>query len=437
MIKNIGFNREQFKAIKQLKKLIWLYFFLLIFEGALRKWVLPGLSTPLLIVRDPVAFGILFLCFYHQLWKPNLYVGIAWLVTFIGLCTALIFGHGYFTVAVYGMRIMLLHFPLIFIIGRFFDREDLLKMGNVMLWLTIGMTILVALQFYSPQNAWVNRGIGGDLGTSNYAGAEGFYRVPGTFSFTNGLAAFYGLATSYIFYLLLSLKNLNINKFVVLGATLALVAAVPLSISRTVFFQICLTLLFILIASFRNAKLVLSILGGGVILTILFLALNTFSFFNTATSAFTARFERANTTEGGVEGVLIDRFLGGMLGAVEKGTDAFFGQGIGLGTQAGARLATGQSGFLISEGEWGRLIGEQGIFLGMVLVFLRLGLVTELLIKSWNAVRKNNLFPFIMSSFAAVIVLQGQWAQPTILGFAVMAGGLVLAGILSANQEES
>ncbi len=35
-----------------LKKGIWLYFFLLLFEGALRKWVLPSLSAPLLIVRD-------------------------------------------------------------------------------------------------------------------------------------------------------------------------------------------------------------------------------------------------------------------------------------------------------------------------------------------------------------------------------------------------
>ena len=437
MIQSIGYNWEKLRAVRQIKKLIWLYFFLLIFEGALRKWVLPGLATPLLIVRDPVAFGILFLVIYNQLWKPNLYVGLAWLITFIGLCTALVFGHGYFSVALYGMRIMLLHFPLIFIIGRFFDRKDVLKMGKVMLWLTIGMTVLVALQFYSPQNAWVNRGIGGDLGNSNYAGAEGFYRVPGTFSFTNGLAAFYGLATCYIFYFLLIFKKLKINKLILTGATLALVAAVPLSISRTVFFQICLTLLFILIASFRNTKMVFSILGGTLVLGVLFFALSTFSFFNTATEAFTTRFERANTTEGGVEGVLVDRFLGGMIGAVQKGSDAFFGEGIGLGSQAGARLATGSGGFLISEGEWGRLIGEQGILFGMLLVFLRFGLVTELILKSWNAIRRKNLFPFIISSFAVVIILQGQWAQPTILGFAVMAGGLLLAGILTTNQESS
>ena len=42
-----------------LKKLFWAYFLLLIFEGALRKWILPQLSAPLLLVRDPIALLII------------------------------------------------------------------------------------------------------------------------------------------------------------------------------------------------------------------------------------------------------------------------------------------------------------------------------------------------------------------------------------------
>jgi len=40
------------------KQLIWLYFWLLIIEGALRKWIVPSLSNPLLIIRDPVVILI-------------------------------------------------------------------------------------------------------------------------------------------------------------------------------------------------------------------------------------------------------------------------------------------------------------------------------------------------------------------------------------------
>ena len=42
-----------------LRRLIWLYFWLLMFEGALRKWV-PPLSAPLLVVRDPLVLLIYF-----------------------------------------------------------------------------------------------------------------------------------------------------------------------------------------------------------------------------------------------------------------------------------------------------------------------------------------------------------------------------------------
>ncbi len=45
-----------------LKKLFWAYFLLLIFEGALRKWILPQFSAPLLLVRDPIAHA-------HHLWR--------------------------------------------------------------------------------------------------------------------------------------------------------------------------------------------------------------------------------------------------------------------------------------------------------------------------------------------------------------------------------
>ena len=48
-----------------IKKLIWSYFLLLLFEGALRKWFLPGLSQGLLIVRDPIAVWIYYIA-YNQ-----------------------------------------------------------------------------------------------------------------------------------------------------------------------------------------------------------------------------------------------------------------------------------------------------------------------------------------------------------------------------------
>jgi len=59
-----------------LKKLFWAYFLLLIFEGALRKWIVPGLSAPLLLIRDPLGLLILIEAFRTYKW-PDKWSGVA------------------------------------------------------------------------------------------------------------------------------------------------------------------------------------------------------------------------------------------------------------------------------------------------------------------------------------------------------------------------
>ena len=103
-----------------LKKAIWLYFILWIFEGALRKWILPGLATPLLVVRDPVAIYIIYSALHSRIKFTNSYVVFAWLSTLFCLLYTIMFGHSNLFVGLYGARIMLLHFPLFFIIGKVF-----------------------------------------------------------------------------------------------------------------------------------------------------------------------------------------------------------------------------------------------------------------------------------------------------------------------------
>src|SRR5947209_16684365 len=65
---------DRSKTIRHIRALIWLYLILLIFEGALRKWVVPQLSNPLLIVRDPVVLVIYFLAARARVFPWNRYV---------------------------------------------------------------------------------------------------------------------------------------------------------------------------------------------------------------------------------------------------------------------------------------------------------------------------------------------------------------------------
>ena len=405
-----------------------IYFFLLFFEGALRKWVLPGFAAPLLIVRDPIAIWMLYLATSTGIIVINDYIKVIWGITAVAFFTTLIFGHGNLVVALYGFRITAFHFPLIFILARILTREDVQKAGEVLLKINIAMTLLVAIQFFSPQTAWVNRGVGGEEG-SGFMGAADYFRVPGTFSFTNGLSLFYGLVAPFILYFWISgQKRKPAFRILLIISTVCLLAAIPLSVSRTVLFEIVITLIFLLAAGSSSralwGRLIMTVVFGSVILMIL----QNFSFFKTATFVFTERFTSANEQEGGVEGVFLDRFLGGMIGAIGGyGDSPFWGHGLGMGTNAGAKLMSGNIQFLIAEQEWGRLIGESGILLGMGMILVRCYLTYKLLKLSWSAVGMNNLLPWLLASFSLLMLLQGQWAQPTALGFAALSVGLTIA----------
>ncbi|SKB50817.1 hypothetical protein [Dyadobacter psychrophilus] len=428
---------RQQKVLSNIKKGIWLYFWLLILEGALRKWVFPSLATPLLIVRDPVAIGVLFLAFREGIFTSNAYTIIALLVTFVSFLLTLFVGHGDVTVAVYGARIMLIQFPLLFVIGTVFTYEDAIKIGRVLLIISPFMTILMAMQFYSPQSAWVNRGIGGDVAGGGFSGAMGFFRPPGTFSFITGLASFYGFVAIYVVFFWLD-KSRQVNRWLLVVATGCMLAAIPMSISRTLLFEVVLAFLFGLLAASRQPSYIPRMAGTLVAGIILFVLLSNFGFFQTATEAFISRFESADRVEGGLKGTLGDRFLGGMITAVTETTEQslFVGKGLGMGTNAGAKLMTGTNRFLISEGEWGRIIGEMGLVLGLATILLRVHLIASMTINSIRALRSENFLPWMLIGFSLVNILQGQWAQPASLGFAVLSGGLILAALKGPEYDD-
>ncbi|WP_222430978.1 hypothetical protein [Mucilaginibacter pallidiroseus] len=422
------------KAMGLLKKGIWLYILLLMFEGALRKWGLPALAAPLLIVRDPVAIALLFVSAKHGLFPSNNYVWTMILVAILAFFIAITIGHGSLTVAVYGTRILILHFPLMFLIGKIFDHDDVIKVGKFMLYLSIPMLLLIAVQFYSPQSALVNRGVGGDIQGGGFAGALGFFRPPGTFSFTSGNTQFWSVVGVFVTYFWLN--NSGVNKILLIAATFCVIASIPLSISRTLIFQIVITVTFALLSVSRSPKHLGQMLGGLVLVIIAVALLNNFSFFQQASEALVTRYSAASDSEGGLEGTLGNRFLGGLLGALQQDNQPFFGYGIGMGTNVGARLLTGNvDSFLIAEEDWGRLVGELGRIMGIIVIVLRVWFCVRAAWLSYKQLTQHNVLPWIILSMAFVFIAQSQWAQPTTLGFSTLIGGLLIASLKTYMPE--
>jgi hypothetical protein len=419
-------RRGYVRIVNLLKLGIWVYFLLIITEGALRKWFLPGLATPLLIVRDPVALWILCVAGRYGLIPKSPYLSCMIFIGVIAFFTTLFFGHGNLPVAIYGARILLIHFPLMFVMGRVFTRKDVLKLGLIVLWITGPMTMLIGLQFFSPQAAWVNHVAGGIVEEKGFQGALGHFRPPGTFSFVTGTYLFYGLASCFIFYYWFNSER--VSRLLLISATFSLLVAVPLSISRTLLFEVVITIVFSIIAVSRKPKYMSKMFVSIIVAFVGLLIMSKTSFFQHATETFFSRFTNASQVEGGLEGTLGDRFLGGLVSAITGSfNQAFFGAGIGIGTNVGSQLLAGSRGFLVHEEEWGRTVDELGPLLGLGVLFIRVCLAAKFAIVSYNNLKLGDMLPWLLLSFGFLSIAQGNWAQPTSLGFCTLIGGLMFA----------
>jgi hypothetical protein len=412
--------------LESIKKWIFLYFWLLIFEGALRKWILPQLATPLLLVRDPVVLMIYYKVYQRRLFPKGIWME-SLLVIFIGsLAFTFITGHRNLEVAIFGVRANFMHIPLIFIMGRCMDFEDVEKIIRYVNWLIFPMTVLLIMQFYSPPTAKVNIGIGG-VGTAGFAGALGKMRPPLVFSFISGTVMFYSLATVAALWGFFAQKKRF--RWLMILNIFCIVLAVPMSISRSLLFSVLINLLFFcsgLLNSSRYRKYSGRII---IICSVAMFLLPYIPFLDEALNTFGARWDNAVGSSGDATEGTVGRFLEGFWHPLATIMDVpLLGLGLGMGTNAGAKLMTGEVTYLIAEGEWGRIIGEMGVF-GLGLILYRVILSTVIIKKTWAMTNRGNILSWMLCGNCFLLIANGQWGQPTSQGFSMFSAGLAMASL--------
>lgn len=406
-----------------IRKLIWLYIVLWLIEGGLRRWFLPGLASPLLLIRDPLVIAIYYLAATNDLFPIN--AAIIWgaglaLLSFIN---AMLLGHGNLLVALYGVRCDFLHVPLIFVMGKVLRQRDVLALAKVAVWLAIPYTFLLVAQFYQPQDAWVNRGVGGSLDGAGFDGAMDRFRPPGTFSFITGPALLYPLFTACWFGLLLSQK---LPVWIMAASGGAILVAIPISISRTLFLSVAIVAIAgvgaMLVGGRFSIKLILQF--ALVVVVICFLAGQSLVF-QDGMEAFNARWEGATDDQGGFKEAIVDRVLNDLFGSF-AGLQGF-GQGTGFSTNVGQQLVTQHVGFGGAESEWGRLLFDNGFILGSLMIGYRIALASSIVFAAYQAWRRRSTFGIVLGASCFLTLLNGQWGQATTLGAAIIGGGLTLA----------
>ena len=427
-------------TIRNIRRLIWLYFWLLLIEGALRKWVLPQLSNPLLIVRDPVVILIYILALRTRIFPTNAWVWSLGIIGFLSLAISFIALWPYLVpsrivlVSAYGFRSNFLHLPLIFVIPRVLRPEDVKWIGRWVLILLVPMSLLMVAQFNAAPDSLLNRTAGGE-GEQITAGS-GKVRTAATFSFVIGVVAYFALATGFLIWA--ALKRGIFKNWVLLAAGLALLIGIAVSGSRSVVGACAVVAASLLIVLYLRPR---AVTGFGKILLVvvlLGLALTQTPVFNEGLGVLSARFTAvAQSEEKSITMGLIARVFQGFTEVIHVYPNApFFGYGLGIGTNAGAKFLTGENMFLLSEGEWARLVLESGPLFGLAFLLWRFGIVVHVGMLCVRSVRRGNILPLLIYASSFLPLLNGQFGPPTIVGFAVFGTGLALAARNADDERE-
>ena len=410
-----------------LKGLIWAYLVLLIFEGALRKWIFPGLSNVLVIVRDPVVILIYLVALSNKCFVVNGFVMVDVFLAVMSFVGGMISPDSTLIVTLIGLRCYFLHLPLIFIMERTLDREDVFRMGKLILWVSLPLTALIVDQFYSPQSAWVNLDVGGNVGLG-MPGALDRFRPSGTFSFTTGVSEFYPLALAMLLGLFISRKKISL--ILAIAAGLGVLISIPFSISRTNFLTCAIVMVAALFSMLVLPKPPMLVMRTIVVACALAAILPWLGFLSEGMKVFKARWTDSDSdTVKGFQTSIVDRALSDVLPPMDYilNGDLLMGEGVGYGTMMAQAYLTGKRNFALGESEWPRTLLEMGPIVGLIFIGMRVALCGRMVMVSLLALRRDNVLPILICVDSFLLVLNGQWGQPTTLGFAMFTAGLTFA----------
>ena len=413
-----------------IKKLIWAYFLLLLFEGALRKWFLPGLSQGLLIIRDPLVIWIYYLAYAQGVFPINnkyLQKCLQWVIG-AAILSLLINQTHPFTI-VYGARTNLLHFPLLFIMGRVLNWKDVMQFGKAFLLLAGPMTWIVAQQFQADADDIINTAAGGTGSQLETSGGK--VRASGTFTFVSGIVFYYCFTVSYIIYGFL-IKNAFPKWMLYLGTSTTLLAMVTAGSRAVIAESLQVVACFAFLAYFKPnefGRITASVFGFSTLALILYSQVD---LFKEGLVFLSLRFEEAANVEGTPIEAYFNRYYQIITAPYHYSLFIdLFGNGLGSATRAGSMLG-GTYGF--AENSWARAITENGVIIGSMFLVWRVWVAKDLLGCCIQSVKKGNYLAIFLFGAAAPVLLFGLLGQPTNLGFATFGSGLCLAAAISRKS---
>ena len=353
-----------------------LFLLLLIYDGALRKWLVPGAEQILFIAKDALLLALLlYVALGHRrkgpaVMQPTVRLLFMLYAVWVVLEVANL-ALPNLLVGLWGLKSHLLYASLILLLPLAFQRlDDVLQLlVKIYPWVVIPVCVLAFAQLAAPADSFINQQVRGGIEGIAYFGDAGLVRVTGTFSYITGMAVFVQVTT--LLGAALFLGGARSRLFLV-GLGFAL-AAVPATGSRGVVAVVMVGTVILLLSALVSRLIGLrTALRMGVVLAILM----TISLFaqDTAWEAFAQRAESSRGDENRAFTAITNAFS-------HFDTAGFLGFGSGAANAGAAALANGVPPFswfpagTTFEEESGRLMLELGLLGWGLSMFMRLALL--------------------------------------------------------------
>lgn len=429
---------------------IFLYW-LLIFEGALRKWGIPQLEQLFFFIRIPVTLVLYWFALYYCRW-PRTSIPMLAFYVIAAMATLLVpiqlmvgeYGPRHMILAGYGWINYFFYIPLAFLIAGEFRQEDLQRIIRHTMWIALAAAPVVVLQFFSSPDSVINMGAAQDEQhqfRGLHAGQD-IIRPSGFFTSSLGQQMFVAGAAAMALATFLQHKYLRpLNPLLLWLSTAAIVTMIMFSQSRGLFIVIGLILASAAVAGLITGKkrvVIRTIIWPTVLLVAV--AVLWPLLFPSAFEAFVGRWTSAWRFETHI-------FQFGIFGRAFYTLYSFIyylpdtpaiGYLLGLGGNAARQLEWVQmpqaaiewQGYgAWAEFAWERHIVELGPLLGIAFIVLRIGLATWLATMAIRATRlSGDPLPLTLFGYAGVALLFRQiTGQGTVNGFTWMFVGFCLA----------
>jgi hypothetical protein len=367
-------------SVKRWRLAIQVGMVLLIFEGAIRKWLLPGAQDLVYFAKDAFFLGA-YVGFLQarsrlRLWYPQmplLYAGF-FLAALFGLFEVFNPQLPNFLVGALGFKAYFFYVPLVFVVPAVFpDDLALARFLKRYALLAIPVGLLAVAQFFSPAGSILNTyAQPTETSLISTFGSSTFVRTTGTFSYISGFTSYLLASTVLILIILTATRWRFRGNLTVFGALGMTILGILMSGSRGPFLLLAMVFplywwLAVVREKQRGQTFMRLLLGLGLLIA---------GVRSAGEEAVTAFSQRASGRSQDVMTRLAAPFTSPVQMLPYAGP---LGYGIGATHQAasaltGGRMSDSWLGNVAPEAETGRVMLELGPIGFFLVYFVRLGL---------------------------------------------------------------